>query len=145
MSLYAAAYVSVPTVAFSDRDLSDLLLAARRFNAEHGVTGKLIVAETDDQRIERFVQWLEGDADSVRAALRRIRDDPRHTRIELQFFAPVARRRFATWDMAFESVPLVRFESHRAEVVPAAAPVALDDVLGPAAGPPDDPDSANGP
>lgn len=136
MPLYAAAYTSVPTVAFTDRDLSDLLLGARRFNAEHGVTGKLIVAESDDQHIERFVQWLEGEADDVRAALRRIRDDPRHARIELQFFAPVRGRRFATWDMAFETVPLVRFEDHRAEVVPEAAPVALEDVLGT--------DSANG-
>lgn len=131
MPLYAAAYVSVPTVTFSDRDLSDLLLAARRFNAEHGVTGKLIVAESADRRTERFVQWLEGEADDVRAALRRIRADPRHDRIELQFFAPVAARRFATWDMAFETVPLAHFENSRAHVVPEAAAISLDDALGP--------------
>lgn len=131
MPLYAAAYVSVPTVAFTDRDLSDLLLAARRWNAEHGVTGKLVVAETDDRRVERFVQWLEGEADDVRAALRRIRADTRHDRIELQFFAPVAARRFATWDMAFETVPLTRFEDRRAQVVPEAAAISLDDAIGP--------------
>lgn len=144
MSLYAAAYVSVPTVAFSDRDLSDLLLSARRWNADHGVTGKLIVAESDHRRVEHFVQWLEGEPDDVRAALRRIRDDPRHARIELQFFAPVPRRRFATWDMAFETVPLVRFEDHRAEVVPEVAPVALEDVLGADAADRSAHDSANG-
>jgi hypothetical protein len=131
MPLFAAAYVSVPTVAFSDRDLSDLLLSARRWNAEHGVTGKLVVAETDDRRVERFVQWLEGEADDVRAALRRIRADTRHDRLELQFFAPVPARRFATWDMAFETVPLAHFDDHHAAVVPEVAEVSIDDALGP--------------
>lgn len=121
MPLYAAAYVSTPTVAFSDRDLTDLLLAARRFNAAHGITGKLIVAEADHGRgpeAVRFVQWIEGDLAEVRQCMRRIQADGRHTEIEVQFFAPVERRRFPTWDMAFEAVPLTRYLDTLHAVVP---------------------------
>ena len=127
--LFAAAYVSTPTVAFSDRDLADLLLAARHYNVRHAITGKLIAAEAEDEdgatRLVRFVQWIEGDAADVRLCLRRIHADPRHGELEIQFFGPVAARRFPSWDMAIETVPAAALAEATRSVVPDAVPDAV--------------------
>ena len=129
-AVFAAAYVSTPTVDFSDRDLSLLLLAARRFNARHGITGKLVAAEIDvpggGTRVVRFVQWIEGDAADVRACLRRIHADPRHGDIEIQLFGPVEARRFPEWDMAIATVPASTADVAAREMVPDPHPVAFE-------------------
>ncbi len=129
-TLFAAAYVSTPTAPFSDRGLSELMLRARHWNARYGITGKLIAAEDDDgaggTRVVRFVQWIEGDAESVRTCLRRIHTDPRHAEMEIQFFGPVASRRFAAWDMALESVPSDRFDAAGQVLVPDARVIDVD-------------------
>lgn len=138
MPLFAAAYVSTPTIRFSDREVVDLLLSCRRFNAQHAVTGKLIVAEVETDpgttEVVRFVQWLEGAVEDVRAALERIRSDARHHRIELQYFGPLEARRFPDWDMAFEQVPVALVAEAQDDLVPAPESLDIDDVL----------DSANG-
>lgn len=130
MSLFAAAYVSTPTAGFSDRDLSTLMLSARHFNGIHQITGKLVVAEAPGEdgtpRAVRFVQWIEGEPDDVRACLRRIYADPRHDDLQIQFFGPVPARRFPAWDMALETVPTDTVDHARSALVPDAHPVDLD-------------------
>lgn len=132
--LFAAAYVSTPLVPFSDRDLSTLLLGARRFNAQHAITGKLVAAEAEtggeELQVVRFVQWIEGGVDSVRLCLRRIHADPRHHAMEIQFFGLVAARRFPAWDMAIEAVPEQHLGAALRNVVPDAAPIPLHEALG---------------
>lgn len=126
-SIFAAAYVSSPTVEFSDHDLSMLLLSARRYNAQHGITGKLVVAEAEADdgttRVVRFVQWIEGEAETVRRCLRRIHADPRHDEMEIQFFGPVEARRYPGWDMAISTVPEGALATATREVVPHPTPV----------------------
>lgn len=102
-------YVSTAAVPFSDRDLSDLLLAARRTNVLHGVTGKLVVLESRN-RVLRFAQVVEGTPEGLRVVVERIRADPRHMDIQVVLDGPVRRRRFENWDMAIEAVPEARFE-----------------------------------
>ena len=106
--LVAFAYVSTPEGTFSDRDLSDLMLSARRFNAEHGVTGKLIVLE-DGDRIARFAQWVEGPASAMQAVVQRVLADPRHGGFEVRQRGRVEKRRFPGWDMAIQPVGAVSF------------------------------------
>lgn len=129
--LFAAAYVSTPTAPFSDRELSELLLRARHWNARYGITGKLIAAEDDDgaggMRVVRFVQWIEGEPERVRACLRRIHADPRHDEMEIQFFGPVASRRFAAWDMALDMVPPAGLDAAGQALVPDARVVEIDE------------------
>ena len=108
--LHGLAYLSTPTVPFSDRDLSELLLAARRWNAAHGVTGKLVVLERGD-RVVRFAQWIEGPRTELEACVRRIFDDERHGDVEVRRRGPVEKRRFPGWDMAIEPAPPERFEA----------------------------------
>ena len=106
--VHALAYVSTPTVPFSDRDLSDLLLAARRWNVRHAVTGKLVVLE-DDGRLVRFAQWIEGPRSEIEAGVRRILADPRHGEFDVRRRGPVEARRFPGWDMAIEPAPPAAF------------------------------------
>jgi hypothetical protein len=100
-ALHGLAYVSTPTEPFSDRDLSDLLLAARRWNAAHAVTGKLVVLE-EDEHVVRFAQWIEGPRTEIEACVRRIAADPRHRDIDVRRRGPVEARRFPDWDMAIQ-------------------------------------------
>lgn len=97
--LAALSYVSTPVVPFSDRDLSDLLLGARAFNAHHGITGRLLVLEGPGDRVARFFQWIEGAETAVEACFARIEADPRHARIEVLFRGGVLARRYPGWDM----------------------------------------------
>ena len=102
--VHALAYVSTPTVPFADRDLSDLLLSARSWNAAHGITGKLVVLEDGDGAVVQFAQWIEGAPSDLAACLDRIRADGRHRTQDVRAHGVVAGRRFPGWDMAFESV-----------------------------------------
>lgn len=101
--IHAVAYLSTPTAPFSDRDLSDLLLSARLWNAEHGITGKLLVLENDAGELVSFAQWIEGSPDDLAACLARIRADERHVPYETREHGEVPGRRFPGWDMAFEA------------------------------------------
>lgn len=108
--LHALAYLSTPTAPFSDRDLSDLLLAARRWNAAHAVTGKLVVLERDG-RVVRFAQWIEGPRTALEACVRRIFEDDRHGDFDVRRRGPAERRRFPGWDMAIEEAPPEAFDA----------------------------------
>ncbi|MEM0964248.1 MAG: BLUF domain-containing protein [Bacteroidota bacterium] len=109
-SLHAIAYVSTPTVSFSDRDLSDLLLASRRWNAQYGVTGKLVVLEEEGE-IVQFAQWIEGAPADLEACFARITSDGRHRSLDIRRQGPVEMRRFPDWDMAIEPVDRDTFEA----------------------------------
>ena len=103
--LYGLGYVSEPTVAFTDGDLADLLVAARRANVHYEITGELWVLEgPEGRRVVRFLQWIEGTEPAVDACFERIEADPRHEEIDVVFRGPIPRRRFPSWDMAFGRV-----------------------------------------
>lgn len=107
--LRAFAYLSTPVVPFSDRDLSDLLRAARQFNAARGVTGKLVALE-EDEGVTRFAQWIEGPADALALCVERIEADTRHTDLQVVRRGPVAARRFPGWDMAIQPASSSTFD-----------------------------------
>ena len=106
--IHAFAYLSTPTAPFADRDLSDLLLAARYANAAHEVTGKLVVLETD-AGVVRFAQWVEGPEAGLAAVVDRILADPRHADVEVRRQGPVPARRFPGWDMALHPAGAAAF------------------------------------
>ena len=119
-SLVAFAYLSTPTVPFSDRDLSDLLLAARLWNARHDVTGKLVALE-DGDRIVRFAQWIEGPGPEMAVCMGRVLADDRHGDLEVRHKGPVAARRYPGWDMAILPVGDAAFAAEAAGVTSADA------------------------
>ena len=114
-SLWAFAYVSTPAVPFSDRDLSDLMIAARASNAADGLSGKLVVLEEGD-RVLRFAQWIEGPRWGLAGAIARILRDTRHGDFEVRHLGAVAERRFPGWDMALYPADSIRFPTAAARV-----------------------------
>jgi hypothetical protein len=77
----------------SSIDLYKLTLAAQSRNRAESITG-LVLYDKDS-----FFQWLEGPADSLERIMRSIRNDSRHTDIEVLDSQSVDARVFADWSM----------------------------------------------
>ena len=77
------------------RDLEQILAAARRNNAQVGVTGALLYSKGF------FAQVLEGPFEAVQQVFERIQIDHRHTDVVILTAENVTDRNFADWDMAY--------------------------------------------
>jgi hypothetical protein len=77
----------------SSLDLYKLTLAAQSRNRAESITG-LVLYDKDS-----FFQWLEGPAESLERIMRSIRNDSRHTDIEVLDSRSVDARVFADWSM----------------------------------------------
>lgn len=96
--VYSLVYSSTASQAFSDADLDALLAEARSFNSSHGITGILLY------RSGRFVQFLEGEEQRVRALLDRIAADPRHRDVRVLTDGYTETRAFGAWTMGYETL-----------------------------------------
>ena len=74
-------------------DLQMLAAASQARNSRERITGLMLF---DDSR---FYQWLEGPPDSVDRVMNSIRNDKRHTDIEVLSAEPSEQRRFGDWSM----------------------------------------------
>ena len=93
-SLYNVVYCSRATAGVDDAEVQRIIATARRFNAEHGITGMLVFGSGI------FFQWLEGPRDNVTTLMARLRTDRRHENvIELSEVEEVRERLFPDWDM----------------------------------------------
>lgn len=88
----------------TDADCARILIGARSFNEEQGVTGLLIYIDNGT-----FVQIFEGEHDAVESALERVLADLRHFGISMLFDTPVEQRLFGDWAMAFRPMRPVEF------------------------------------
>jgi hypothetical protein len=86
-------YQSRAVTALSEEELHSLLASAQARNKAADITGLLIY----DQG--RFFQCLEGPAAALEMLWSAIRQDPRHTDVELLGNAPTTTRFFGNWDM----------------------------------------------
>jgi len=87
-------YRSRAVTALNDLELQQLINAAQLRNRTEGVTGLLIYYDG------RFLQWLEGPADSLQRIWHSIRHDRRHTDIAMLSESPIRSRRFGRNSMA---------------------------------------------
>ncbi|RCW66244.1 BLUF domain-containing protein [Pseudorhodoferax soli] len=99
VALSGIAYVSSAVGEQSEEALEDLLLDARQFNHEVGVTGVLLHDEGN------FFQYFEGPVDGVREVYNRILKATRHRGIFELFGGTVVRRHFSDWVMGFARAP----------------------------------------
>jgi hypothetical protein len=74
--------------------VGNILTASRRNNDAAGVTGLLY---TDGQR---FLQVLEGEAETVEVTFQRIRRDSRHHAVVVLSDRQIGEREFGAWSMA---------------------------------------------
>lgn len=87
-------YASARRADESGADLQDILSASRRNNPAIDVTGLLVILP------DRYVQPLEGPADSVEPLLDFISDDPRHDGMRIVTRLLAEERSFARFAMA---------------------------------------------
>lgn len=91
-------YTSSASQPFRETALEALLAECREHNATAEVTGMLLY------RSGRFIQVLEGVADTVRGLTDRIRRDPRHHDMRVLLEERVPQRRFPDWTMGYRAL-----------------------------------------
>ena len=92
-TLATLTYQSRAVQPLSEAELHQLLQSAQARNKAANITGLLIYDNG------RFFQCLEGPAQSVEMVWNAIRQDTRHTDVELLGNSPTSKRFFANWDM----------------------------------------------
>ena len=95
-------YSSSAVIRLSQRELLELLKAARIRNESQGLTGMLLY------RDGKYLQYLEGPPESVNDLLRRLRRDDRHDRIKILRAGNVTERLFPDWSMAYKNLAGLR-------------------------------------
>lgn len=90
-------YRSRATRRLSSLDLYKIAVAAQSRNRTESITGLVLYDE------DSFFQWLEGPADGLDRVMTSIRNDPRHTDIEVLDRAPADARVFGDWSMKLAS------------------------------------------
>ena len=99
MSIYTLSYTSKNLIedltADSLSSVASILEVARSRNAVYGITGALMFNEG------RFTQILEGPEAEVSKIFKSIKEDARHSDINVIATQTVQNRRFKTWAMAF--------------------------------------------
>lgn len=76
--------------------LADLLRVSRTNNAEHGLTGALVLYEYK----QRFAQCLEGSEEAVMGLYEKIKVDQRHDNVQIHHADAAPARLFSRWAMA---------------------------------------------
>lgn len=97
-ALISLVYTSTASAPFRESALSHLLEECRALNTDRDVTGLLLY------RDERFIQVLEGPADTVRQLAHRIGGDPRHHGMRILLDEELDARRFPDWTMGYRTL-----------------------------------------
>jgi hypothetical protein len=92
-------YRSEQAYEMDSDDLVKLLLDARAFNRDNGVTGLLLHHQG------QFMQLLEGEQHQVQSLYRKIAEDARHRNAAIEVNAPSEHRLFPEWHMGYAEVP----------------------------------------
>ncbi len=96
--LHEVLYVSTLNAGQPISIVADIAAKARVFNESNNITGLLVFDGM------RFCQQLEGERKPVMALLERIRQDPRHSNVEVLHHAPINERRFRRFSLGYTTV-----------------------------------------
>jgi uncharacterized membrane protein (DUF373 family) len=91
-------YISAAKDPMSTQELLGLLRECRENNAGNGVTGMLLYANAT------FLQVLEGKERVVDDLFNKIRNDPRHTSLQMLHRISIQRRQYSEWSMGFKRI-----------------------------------------
>ncbi len=94
-------YVSAATEPMDSDQLDRLLDECRRYNKEYRLTGMLLYKK------QRFMQVIEGEDDEVGRLFELIKQDSRHSAIDILRYEHIQHRSFPDWSMAFSNVDAV--------------------------------------
>ena len=97
-AMYTIVYSSTAVKSFSNKELENLLKAARSKNQHLGITGLLVFAD------DTFFQVLEGDERPVKKLYSQIQSDSRHYNIMQLVGCPLKKRKYTDWTMKYRKI-----------------------------------------
>lgn len=98
MALYQLIYTSKRKEICDDREIQNILDSCKRNNSTKDITGILLHSENN------FIQYLEGEADTIKELYDLIKKDDRHERAIMISFGPITERVFPSWEMGYKDV-----------------------------------------
>ena len=107
--MYALLYRSAAACSITEADIDGIREAARERNGLWGVTGVLLCGTRGDG----FVQWLEGERETVLDLYAHIQADPRHTALgviasgDALLDVTAGQRLFDDWEMRIHDVEML--------------------------------------
>ena len=99
MPLQELIYTSVSSAQSEKDEVSNILAVSEKNNAVSAITGLLMFDG------HRYIQILEGEAESVNHLYDVISKDTRHQELELLHVGGISARSFENWRMAYEALP----------------------------------------
>ncbi|APG59878.1 BLUF domain-containing protein [Christiangramia salexigens] len=93
--MFELVYRSSAIPNLTHTDISNILETAINFNSENSITGCLVYHN------HSFLQILEGEENIIQELFVSIRQDVRHTDIELLHEDKIMKRLFKSWNMAY--------------------------------------------
>jgi hypothetical protein len=91
----------------SEDELKKLVAISQVNNAHSGITGLLISLNNT------FIQYLEGEEESVKTLYGKIKNDSRHKSIQVQYEGSLESRIFSKWKMSLENATQTTIEQAR--------------------------------
>ena len=131
--MYAILFRSIAVKEIETYDLLDILVRARRRNAEREITGVLFytgvgkASGPPSDRADQFVQWIEGPEQAVRDLYDAVCPDPRHYDCEILAEGTMEEllghgdRLFSAWSFRGERVSALPITPEAVERVAMAA------------------------
>lgn len=95
MLMYHIIYLSTAVTHFSEEELKELLIKARKFNTTQNITGILFYKEG------YFLQAIEGNKERVISLFENIKKDKRHKNVITLFDEDIVSRSYPEWSMAY--------------------------------------------
>lgn len=103
MALYEIVYQSFSIEDYSIVELNELMVLSRVSNKAIGVTGCLIYHE------RTFIQVLEGQQNIVKQLYSKIKNDRRHSKVDIIWEGEIEERGFSGWSMSMFNLGEKRF------------------------------------
>jgi len=96
--LYRLVYTSFRKSTCSEKEINNILASCKRNNPGRGVTGILLHSSS------RFIQYIEGSKKDVEELYELIKQDDRHTSVNMRSFEPISGRIFPSWEMGYKDL-----------------------------------------
>lgn len=98
MNLFSICYISQKKNTLSDEDVKAIYEQSFLANEKRDVSGVLV------EYNEHFLQYLEGPAKEVYALFEKIKNDERHSKVEIVRYGKINQRIFSGWNMLHKNL-----------------------------------------
>ncbi len=95
--MFNLVYRSKANPVFNQSQILEMLESARNSNKEKGITGCLLYYQGE------FIQYLEGNQIRVLQLFDKIKEDSRHSDVQVLSHGHIEFREFDKWEMAYEN------------------------------------------